>query len=147
MACHGSTKCSPYELVYGHAAVLPWEIRTRSWRIESQENLIAGDYKVLMMDDLEDINCHRLCALENIEANKLRIAKYYDKKVKAKQFHKGELVWKLILSIGTKDGAYGKWSPNWEGPYRITRCVPGNAYFYDMLEGEEFNRALNGKHF
>ena len=22
MACHGSTKCSPYELVYGHAAIL-----------------------------------------------------------------------------------------------------------------------------
>jgi len=30
MACHGSTKCSPYELVYGHTAVLPWEIRTGS---------------------------------------------------------------------------------------------------------------------
>ena len=23
MACHGSTNCSPYELVYGHEAVLP----------------------------------------------------------------------------------------------------------------------------
>jgi len=45
-----------------------------------------------MMDDLEDQNCHRLCALENIEANKLRITMYYDKKVKAKQFHEGELV-------------------------------------------------------
>jgi hypothetical protein len=22
-----------------------------------------------------------------------------------------------------------------------------NAYFYEMLEGEEFNRVLNGKHF
>ena len=99
------------------------------------------------MDDLEDLNCHRLRALENIEAHKLRIAKYYDKKVKSKQIHKRELVWKLILPIGTKDGAYGKWSPNWEGPYRITRCVPSNAYFYETLEGEEFYRALNGKHF
>ena len=26
MACHGSIKSSPYELVYGHNAVLPWEI-------------------------------------------------------------------------------------------------------------------------
>ena len=34
MACHGSTKSSPYELVYGHTTVLPWEIRTGSWRIE-----------------------------------------------------------------------------------------------------------------
>jgi len=147
MACHGSTKCSPYELVYGHAAILPWEIRTGSWRIESQENLTAGDYKVLMMDDLEDLNCHWLRALKNIEANKLRVTKYYDKKVKDKQFHEGKFVWKLILPIGTKDSAYGKWSPNWEGPYRITQCMPSNAYFYEMLEGEEFNRALNGKHF
>jgi hypothetical protein len=65
-----------------------------------------------MMDDLEDLYCHRLRALENIEANKLRIAKYYDKKIKAKQFHEGKLVWKLILVIGIKDSAYGKWSPN-----------------------------------
>ena len=82
-----------------------------------------------MMHDLEDLNCHRLCALKNIEVDKLRIAKYYDKKVKSKQFHKGELVWKLILPIGTKDSAYGKWSPNWEGPYPITRCVPGMLTF------------------
>ena len=29
MACHGSIKSSPYELVYGLNAVLPWEIQTR----------------------------------------------------------------------------------------------------------------------
>jgi hypothetical protein len=33
MACHGSTKCSPCELVYGHEAVLPWEISLGSHRI------------------------------------------------------------------------------------------------------------------
>ena len=33
MACHGSTKCLPYELVYGHEAMLPWEISFGSWRI------------------------------------------------------------------------------------------------------------------
>jgi hypothetical protein len=76
--------------------------------------------------------------LENIEANKLRIAKYYDKEVKDKQFCEGDLVWKVILPIGTKDSKYRKWSPNCEGPYRITRRVPGNAYIYETLEGELF---------
>ena len=147
MACHESTKCSPYELVYGHTTVLPWEIRTRLRRIEFEENLTADDYKVLMMDDLEDLNCHWLRTLENIEAHKLRIAKYYDKKVKSKQFHEGKLVWKLILPIGTKDIVYGKWSPNWEGSYHIIRCVPDSAYLYETLEGKKFNRALNGKHY
>ena len=97
------------------------------------------------MDDLEDLSCHRLCALENIEANKLRVARYYNKKVKNKQFCKGELVWKVRLAIGSKD-QFGKQSPNWEGPYRIKRCAPGNAYNLKTLEGEEeFDRALNGK--
>jgi hypothetical protein len=30
MACHGATKISPYQLVYGHEAILPWELRTSS---------------------------------------------------------------------------------------------------------------------
>ena len=51
-----------------------------------QNDLLAEVYKNLMIDDLEDLSCLRLCALENIKANKLRIAKYYNKKVKIKQF-------------------------------------------------------------
>ena len=119
MACHGRTKSLPYELVYRHEVVLPWEIKTGSRRVALQDDLAADDYKSLMMDNLEDLNCHRLRGLENIEANKLRVAKYYNKKVKCKQFHEGELVWKVILPIGSKDSKFGKWSPNWEGPYRI----------------------------
>ena len=64
------------------------------------------------MDDLEDLSCLRLRALKNIEANKLRVAKYYNKRVKNKQFFEGDLVWKVKLPIGSKDSKFGKWSPN-----------------------------------
>jgi hypothetical protein len=50
------------------------------------------------------------------------------------------------LSIGTKDVRFGKWSPNWEGPYRIKQCLPDNAYMIEMLEGEKLPKALNGKY-
>jgi len=119
MSSHGSTKATPYELVYGHAAVLPWEIWSSSRRVTLKNDLTADDYKNIMMDDLEDLNYHRLWALQNTEANKIRVARYYNKKVKNKQFTEGELVYKVILPIGSKDGKFGKWSPNWEGPYRI----------------------------
>jgi hypothetical protein len=33
MAPHGATKTSPYELVYGHLVVLPWEIQSDSRRV------------------------------------------------------------------------------------------------------------------
>ena len=118
MAYHGSIKTSPYD-VYGHNVVLPWEIRTGSRYVTLQNDLSAEIYKNLMIDDLEDMSSLRLHALENIKANKLRIVKYYNKKVKGKQFSKGDLVWKVKLLIRSKDSKFGKWSPNWEEPYRI----------------------------
>jgi len=56
---------------------------------------------------------HRLRALISIGENKKRVAKWYDKKVKTKEFADGDLIWKLILPIGTKSSMFGKWSPNW----------------------------------
>jgi len=55
-----------------------------------------------MNDELDDLAGHRLRALISIEENKKRVAKWYDKKVKAKEFADGDLVWKLILPFGTQ---------------------------------------------
>ena len=67
--------------------------------------------------------------------------------VKGKQFFEGDLVWKVKLPIGLEDSKFGKWSPNWEGPYRIKRCASGNAYILETLGGgEEFDRAINEKY-
>jgi hypothetical protein len=114
MAPHGATKTSPYELVYGHHAVLPCEMQLESRRVVLQKDLSSKDYSGLMMDELEDLHMIRLRALENIEKNKLQVAKYYNNKVKAKQFAEGDLVWKALLPIRTKYSAFGKWSPNWK---------------------------------
>jgi hypothetical protein len=75
-------KTSPYELVYGHHAVLPWEMQSDSRRVVLQKDLSSKDYNDLMMDELEDLHMIRLRALENIEKNKMRVAKYYNKKGK-----------------------------------------------------------------
>ena len=70
---------------------------TGSRRITLQDELTAGEYSKLMKDELEDLAAHRLNALINIEANKARVGRWYDKKVKAKSFDQGDLVWKLVL--------------------------------------------------
>src|SRR5688572_15769928 len=146
MACHGATKLSPYQLVYGHDAVLPWESRAGSRRISLQDQLSADDYSALMKEELDDLAGQRLRALISIEENKKRVARWYDKKVKVKQFSQGDPVWKLVLLIGSKDPKFGKWSPTWEGSYKIGRCAPGNAYILETIEGEEFTTALNGRY-
>ena len=114
--------------------------------VSFHDQLAADDYATLMKDELDDLAQHRLRALMSIEENKKRVAKWYDKKVKAKEFADEDLVWKLILPIGTKSSKFGKWSPNWEGLYRINRSAPGNAYILETLKGVEFPRALNRKY-
>ena len=91
-ACHGATKVSPYQLVYGHEVVLPWELKLDSRRMTFQDQLTADEYLTLMKDELEDLARHRLKALANFEANKARVGRWYDKKVKVKTFNQGELV-------------------------------------------------------
>jgi helix-turn-helix protein len=111
-----------------------------------QKDLSSKDYSGLMMDELEDLHMIHLRALENIEKNKLRVAKYYNKKVKVRQFAERGLVWKALLSIGTKYSAFGKWSPNWEGPFQVVKCVPDNAYILKTLLREKFSVAINGRY-
>jgi hypothetical protein len=52
----------------------------------------------------------RLVALRKTEKDKIVVAKSYNKKVKAKSFHVGDLVWKTILSLRSRDQKFGKWS-------------------------------------
>jgi transposase InsO family protein len=84
MAWHRATKVSPYQLVYGHDVVLPWELKTGSRRTSLQDQLSIDDYSTMRKEELEDLAGNRLRALENIEKNKRRVARWYDKKVKGK---------------------------------------------------------------
>jgi hypothetical protein len=84
--------------------------------VSLQDQLLANAYWAMVKEQLEDLAGNQLTrALANIEKNKKRLARWYDKKVKIKEFSQGDLVWKLILPIGSRDPKYGKWSPTWEG--------------------------------
>ena len=124
---HGATKGTPFELVYGQEAVLPVEVNLDAYRLAKQNDISAVDYYDLMMDNIDDVSDRRMQALKEIEKDKLRVARAYNKKVKAKSFQVGELVWKMILPLGTKSNKFGKWSPSWEGPYKIIKVIFGNS--------------------
>nr|ABA97489.1 retrotransposon protein, putative, unclassified [Oryza sativa Japonica Group] len=120
---HGATKVTPFELVYGQEVVLPVEVNLGSLRYIKQDDLSSEGYKTLMGDNLDEVIDKRLKALEEIEKEKKRVAKAYNKRVKAKLFQVGDLVWKTILPLGTRSKEFGKWSPSWEGPYRVCGIV------------------------
>jgi hypothetical protein len=64
--------------------------------------LLAVNYDNLMLDRLDEVSDERIKALGEIERDKLRVARSYNKKVKEFFFQVGDLVWKTILPLGSK---------------------------------------------
>jgi hypothetical protein len=140
---HHATKVSLFEL-YGQEAVLPVEISLYVVRFAKQNDLTVGDYYNSMMDNIDEVTDKRVKALGEIEKDKIMVSKAYNKKVKAKSFQVGDLVWKTVLPLRSKDRKFGKWSASWEGPYRIMQVMSGNAYLLQTLQGKDLPKALNG---
>ena len=74
------------------------------------------------------------------------MARACNKRVIRKNFEEGELFQKVVLSIGAKDRELGKWSPNWEGPFKVHQVLRRNAYWLSSLEGEPHKSFINGKY-
>ena len=51
-----------------------------------------------------------------------------------------------MLPISAKDRELGKWSPNWEGPFKVYQVLPINAYWLSSLEAEPHKRFINEKY-
>jgi hypothetical protein len=86
-----------------------------------------------MLDRLDEVSDERMNTLGEIERDKLRVAKAYNKRVKEKSFQVGDLIWKTILPIGSRSNKFRKWSPNWEGPYRIEEVTLKNFYMVQSV--------------
>ena len=84
------------------------EVNLNALRIAKQNDLSAVDFYNLMMDNIDEVADKRLVALKSIERDKLRVARAYNKKVKLKNFQVGDLVWKVILPIGSKHRKFEK---------------------------------------
>ena len=53
-----------------------------------------------------------MITLGEIEKDKIMVTKSYNKKVNAKSFKVGDLVWKTVFPLRSKGRKIGKWSPS-----------------------------------
>ncbi|XP_059671149.1 uncharacterized protein LOC132316693 [Cornus florida] len=118
-----STGVIPYMLTYGHDAVLPMEMTVKSTRVAFQNELTPAEYTQAMLAELKDLDEVRLSALDHVIKQKEKVMRAYNKKVKAKSFLEGDMVWKVKLPLGTKHREFGKWTPKWEGPFLVERIL------------------------
>ena len=68
--------------MYGQEIVLPVKVNLDAYRLVKQNDLSAVDYHDLMMDNIDEVTDKRLKALKEIEKDKLRVARAYNKKGK-----------------------------------------------------------------
>ncbi|XP_071708007.1 uncharacterized protein [Rutidosis leptorrhynchoides] len=128
---------TPYSLVYGTEAVLPAEIQVLTNRTanlkENEENLR------LNLDLMEE---RREAALIREAANKKKIERYYNKRVKPSVYKVEDYV--LRLNSTSKVEYEGKMGPTWEGPYVISEAFGNGSYKLETTEGKQIPRSWNG---
>jgi hypothetical protein len=114
--------------------------------LAKQNDLNAVVYCNLMMDNIDEATDKRMRTLMEIEKDKAGLARAYNKNVRSTSLQVGELVWKTILPLETKDVTFRKWSPSWEVPYKIVKVIAGNSNKMESLEGTRLPRALNSQY-
>lgn len=96
-----------------------------------------------MIMELEQLDDERLKALTTLKAYHQRVARNYNRNVRPQVFQEGDLVWKQIQPARS-DQRLGKFSPNWEGPYGVSKLLPNGAYRLKFLSGEDLPAPVNG---
>ena len=122
-------------------AVLPIEVKIPSLRILTEVKLDEAEWVQSRYDQLNLIEEKRLKAIRHGQMYQKRMMRAYDKKVRPKEFHEGDLVLKKILPI-QKDFR-GKWMPNWEGPYVVKKAFSGGALILAEMDGKSSPNPVN----
>ena len=115
---------------YGAEVVIPIEtgfptLRTQTFNPNNNDRLLERS-----LDLLEE---RRENAMVQLAYYQHKLKQGYDARVKLRPLEPGDLVLRKVLGT-TKNLAWGKLGPNWEGPYRTTSLAGIGAYFLENLD-------------
>ncbi|XP_070040944.1 uncharacterized protein [Nicotiana tomentosiformis] len=136
-----SIGATPYQLVDGTKAVIPAEVEIPSLRIIQEVGLSDAEWAGSRYEQLALINGKRMNAVCHGQLYQNRMSRYFNKRVKPRQFAPGQLVLKWIFPY--QDKAKGKFSPNWQGPYMVHRVLTGGALILVEMDGDLWPKPIN----
>ena len=130
---------TPFSMTYGAEAVIPLEtgfptLKTSSFSPNSNDNLLERG-----LDLIEE---RRENAMVQLAYYQHKLKQGYDAKVKLRPLEPSDLVLRKVLGT-TKNPAWGKLEPNWEGPYCITSVAGIGAYLLEDLDERVIPRPWN----
>ena len=125
-----STRETPFSMTYGAEAVIPLEtsfptLRTSAFTSDGNDGLLEKS-----LDLIEE---RRENAMIQLAYYQHKLKQGYDINVKLRLLAVGALVLRKVFGT-TKNPAWGKLRPNWEGPYRITSVAGIRAYYLEDLD-------------
>ncbi|GKB23619.1 reverse transcriptase domain-containing protein [Tanacetum coccineum] len=132
---HGDT---PFYLTYGTEAVMPAEIRMPTYRTATI-NTVHNDEELQLNLDLLEEKRERAAICE--AKSKMKMAKYYNARVRGVAFRPGDFVYRSNDVSHTAAG--GKLGPKWEGPYEVTEALGDGAYKLRTMDGTDLPRTWN----
>lgn len=115
---HTATGFTPFELVYGHQAILPTALTTPPKPTYTYDNY-AQELK-------ERIRATNQIAKEHIREEKIKVKEQYDKRAKQTTFKVGDKV--LLHDETVRRGRSKKLDSLWIGPYIITDKISDVNY-------------------
>ena len=125
-----STGETPFLMTYGAEAVIPLKTGFPMTRTSSFNPKDNDEQLTRSLDLIEE---KRENAMVQLAYYKQKLKQSYDANVKLRPLAPGDLVLHKVVGA-TKNPAWGKLGPNWEGPYRITSKASIGAYFLEDLD-------------
>ena len=135
------TGMSLFTITYGMEAIIPMEIGMPTIRTNTPKQ---GSIE-LMIKELDTVDELRESIAIRIASYQHRLERSYNKRVKPRAFQPGDLVLRRVFE-NTTDLTAGKFQPNWEGPYLITRAGEYGAYTLNKLDGTPVPRMWSATH-
>ena len=119
-----------YRMSYGAEAVILIETGFPTLRTQSFNPSNNDEFLEKSLDLIEE---RRESAMVQLAYYQHKLKQGYDATVKLRPLEPGDLVLRKVLGTA-KNPDWGKFGPNWEGPYRITSVIDIGAYFLEDLD-------------
>jgi len=127
-------------MVYVTDTMIPVEVEESTLRRQIEQMDLNNES---LMVNLDIINELRDKAQIREQASKVRAARRYNTKVKSRRFLPGDLVWRIRNEARKHEG---KFSANWEGPFRISTTTGKGTYRLEHQFGQAIPRTWNATH-
>ena len=130
-----ATGHTPFSLVYGTEAIIPVEVGLPSMRMRGFDEELNNSRMREHLDLADEL---RDQALYKMVKYKQLMSRFYNRRVRTRQFREGDLVLRVLKS--SQPTTHKKLGPRWEGPYRVKQVKGKGSYELEHLDGKPISR-------